>query len=180
MVISCMEIAIVGPVLEHCYGTAGFLSLYLVSTVLSSLFYLLFSYVLYGLSLCDLVCAGGLSVLFQSLIVLQTTYWTHHYTYRHLTFSTRLLPYLFIPVNGLVSGSFLYSGLGVLVGMIVKGKFCTILLPSYRGIEVCSKWRAVAALQRYGVWLPPEAHCSAHDCLHGSQSPSYSLAPNST
>jgi membrane associated rhomboid family serine protease len=177
---SCIGIAVIGPHLERCYGSAGFLCILLVSATVTDCLYLLLSCLMQAVALGNLGCVGGLAVLFQALIYLRTGYWEQLWPVSRFTVSSRCLPWLFLPLSGLLAGSILYAAIGLLVGFLLKARILTLLLPKYTDLEAFSRWRPVLLLQKYGLCLPIDARSEAHDCLSRIPSLSYSLAPAST
>ena len=177
---SCIGIAAIGPHLERCYGSAGFLCILLVSITVTDCLYLLLSCLVQAVALGNLACVGGLAALFQALIYLRTGYWEQQWSVSRFSVSSRYLPWLFVPLSALLAGSILYAAIGLLVGFLLKARTLSILLPKYAGLEAFSHWRPVLLLHKYALCLPIEARNEAHDCLSRLPSVSYSLAPAST
>lgn len=180
LTINSIGIAAIGPHLERCYGSAGFLCIVLVTVTVTNCLYLLLSCLMQAMAIGNLSCVGGLAALFQALMYLRTGYWEQQWEVSRFYISSRCLPWLFLPLSALLAGSIIYAGIGLLVGFLLKAGILRLFLPKYTGLEAFSHWRPILFLHTYCLYQPLEARNEAHDCLSPPPSISYSLAPAST
>lgn len=178
LAVSCIGICLIGPKLERCYGTAGLFCLLLLSATVCGLLYVVLSYLCQLLVAGEVGCAEGLAVLLQVLLYLRTGYWEQKWQIAGLTLSSKCLPWGFLPLSALLTGSGLYAFAGLLVGVLLKARLLSAFLPRYADLEAFSRWRAIRLLTQLGFLQPLDARNEAHNSLN-SPPTAYSLAPSS-